>query len=184
MKPVSYTHLDVYKRQLLGKEVRRRMLIPIFQEHNDKIEKLVGKEYAKVTLGRYQTCISHTKEFLKWKYEVSDIGIKKIDYAFLNDFEYYLRTEKSCNNNSAVKYLKTSEKSSGFVWRMVGWIVFEKTCKKAPKASVQQGFHCSCFARNENIAIGQMIFPLLSFTSSFIVLKISASYFTYCASTP
>ena len=30
----------------------------------------------------------------------------RIDYAFLNDFEFYLRTEKSCNNNSAVKYLK------------------------------------------------------------------------------
>ncbi|MBV6881888.1 hypothetical protein KVY03_18845, partial [Epilithonimonas sp. FP105] len=25
--------------------------------------------------------------------------------------------------------------------------------KKAPEASVQQGFHCSCFARNENLAI-------------------------------
>ena len=55
---------------------------------------------------QYQTCMSHTKEFLKWKFKVSDIDIKKIDYAFLNDFEFYLRTEKSCNNNSAVKYLK------------------------------------------------------------------------------
>ncbi|MEG2310311.1 hypothetical protein, partial [Chryseobacterium sp.] len=25
--------------------------------------------------------------------------------------------------------------------------------KKAPEASVQQGFHCPCFARNENLAI-------------------------------
>lgn len=82
------------------------MLIPIFGDHNNKIEKLVGKEFAKGTLGRYQTCISHTKEFLKWKIKSSDIDIKKIDYAFLNDFEFYLRTKKSCNNNSAVKYLK------------------------------------------------------------------------------
>ena len=97
---------ETLKNKLLGVEIKKRMLMPIFQDHNDKMEKLVGKEYAKGTLGRYQTCMSHTKEFLKWKFKVSDIDIKKIDYAFLNDFEFYLRTEKSCNNNSAVKYLK------------------------------------------------------------------------------
>lgn len=94
------------KNKLLGTEIKSRMLIPIFQDHNDRMEKLVGKEFAIGTLGRYKTCMSHTKAFLKWKFKVSDIDIKKIDYAFLNDFEFYLRTEKSCNNNSAVKYLK------------------------------------------------------------------------------
>ncbi|HCN12190.1 MAG TPA: recombinase [Chryseobacterium sp.] len=97
---------ETLKSKLLGTEIKKRMLIPIFQDHNNRMEKLVGKEFAKGTLGRYQTCISHTKEFLKWKFNISDIDIKKIDYAFLNDFEFYLRTEKSCNNNSAVKYLK------------------------------------------------------------------------------
>ena len=106
MKDKGHITCELLKNKLLGKEVRRRMLILIFQDHNDKMEKLVGKEYAKGTLGRYQTCISHAKEFLKWKFKISDIDIKKIDYAFLNDFEFYLRTEKSCNNNSAVKYLK------------------------------------------------------------------------------
>ncbi len=97
---------ETLKNKLLGTEIKKRMLIPIFQDHNNRMEKLVGKEFAKGTLGRYQTCINHTKEFLKWKFNISDIDIKKIDYAFLNDFEFYLRTEKSCNNNSAVKYLK------------------------------------------------------------------------------
>ena len=32
-------------------------------------------------------------------------------------------------------------------------IISEKAQQKAPEASVQQGFHCSCFARNENLAI-------------------------------
>ncbi len=92
--------------KLLGTEKRARMLVPIFLDHNDKMEKLVGKQFAAGTLGRYRTCLSHTQEFLKWKYKTPDIDIKKIDFAFLNDFEFFLRTEKSCNNNSAVKYLK------------------------------------------------------------------------------
>ena len=65
----------------------------------------VGKEFAKGTLTRYKTCLSHTKEFLEWKYNISDIDIRNINYAFLNDFEFFLRTEKSCTNNTAVKYI-------------------------------------------------------------------------------
>lgn len=97
---------EILKNKLLGTEQKSRLLIPIFQDHNDRMEKLIGKEFAKGTLTRYKTCISHTKEFLKWKYNFTDINIIKVDYAFLNDFEFFLRTEKSCNNNSAVKYIK------------------------------------------------------------------------------
>ena len=97
---------EVLKNKLLGRGELSRTLIPVFQDHNDRMEKLVGKEFAPGTLIRYKTTLKHTKEFLKWKYNISDIDIKKIDYAFLNDFELFLRIEKSCNNNSAVKYIK------------------------------------------------------------------------------
>ncbi len=106
MKDNSFITTELLKNELLGKEIKKRTFIPIFKDHNSRMEALVGKEYAKGTLTRYNTCLSHTQEFLKWKFNTSDIDIKKIDYAFLNDFEFYLRTEKSCNNNSAVKYLK------------------------------------------------------------------------------
>ena len=97
---------EVLKNKLMGRGELSRTLIPVFQDHNDRMEKLVGKEFAPGTLIRYKTTLKHTKEFLKWKYNISDIDIKKIDYGFLNDFEFFLRTEKSCNNNSAVKYIK------------------------------------------------------------------------------
>lgn len=94
------------KNKLLGKGERTRMLIPIFEDHNNRMEKLIDKEFAQGTLTRYKTCLKHTKAFLKWKFNISDIDIQKIDYAFLNDFELFLRTERDCNNNSAVKYIK------------------------------------------------------------------------------
>lgn len=106
MKDGEHITTEVLKNRLTGKEATGRMLIGIFKDHNNRMEKLVGKEFAPGTLGRYRTCLKHTLEFLKWKYRISDIDIKKIDYAFLNDFEFFLRTEKACNNNSAVKYLK------------------------------------------------------------------------------
>lgn len=105
MKDKSKVTTETLKNKLLGKGEVTRTLISIFEDHNERMDKLVGKEFAKGTLTRYKTCLKHTKEFLKWKYSISDIDIKEIDYAFLNDFEFYLRTEKSCGNNSAVKYI-------------------------------------------------------------------------------
>ena len=34
------------------------------------------------------------------------IDIKKVDHAFLMEYEFYLRSERKCANNSAVKYIK------------------------------------------------------------------------------
>ena len=42
-------------------------------------------------------------------------------------------------------------------------IMSEKAQQKAPEASVQQGFHCSCFARNENLVIICCAFFAVSF---------------------
>ena len=95
-----------FKSKLLGLDEKQRMLIPIFKDHNKKIEELVGKEYAPGTLERYKTSLKHTIDFLEWKYKVSDIDILKINHAFITEYEFYLRSVRNCNNNTAVKYIK------------------------------------------------------------------------------
>ncbi len=98
------------KKELFGIAETKRMLIPIFQDHNNRIKELVGKEYAPGTLERYKTSLSHTIEFLEWKYKISDIEINKIDYAFVTDYEFFLRSVRNCANNTAVKYIKNFNK--------------------------------------------------------------------------
>ena len=98
------------KLKLLGSNERARMLVPIFQDHNNKIKELIGKEYAAGTLERYTTSLKHTIEFLEWKYKVSDVDIKQIDHAFITDYEFYLRSVRNCSNNTAVKYIKNFNK--------------------------------------------------------------------------
>ena len=102
--------IEVFKNILNGTHERKRFLIPIFQEHNNKIKELLGIEYAPGTLERYETSLKHTKNFLIWKYNISDINIDKIDHAFITDYEFYLRTVKKCANNTAVKYIKNFNK--------------------------------------------------------------------------
>jgi site-specific recombinase XerD len=108
-KDISITSENL-KNELFGLSETKRMLVPIFQDHNNKIKELVGKEYAPGTLQRYKTSLSHTVDFLKWKYNVDDIDINRIDYAFIADYEFYLRSVRNCANNTTVKYIKNFHK--------------------------------------------------------------------------
>ena len=103
-------NLETLKNMLLGTKERQRLIIPIFEEHNNKIKELLGIEYAPGTYERYQTSLKHTKDFLNWKYSISDIDITKIDHAFITDYEFYLRSVRKCANNTAVKYIKNFNK--------------------------------------------------------------------------
>lgn len=102
--------LENFKSRLTGTHERERMIIPIYQSHNDKIKDLIGNGYAYGTLERFNISLKHLQEFILWKYNMSDISINKIDYAFVTEFEFYLRSVKKCNNNTAVKYVRNFRK--------------------------------------------------------------------------
>src|SRR5690606_25652530 len=98
------------KNELFGKNETKRMLIPIFQDHNNKIKELIDKEYTLATLKRYKTSLKHTIDFMQWKYNISDIDIIKIDHVFITDYEFWLRSVRNCANNTAIKYIKNFKK--------------------------------------------------------------------------
>jgi len=94
------------KNKLSGRgEEKPHMLLQIFTEHNSQMHQLIKTgEYAKGTHTHFETTHKHVQSFLKWKFSTSDIAVKKVDYAFINDFEYYLKSE-ICAHNTAMKYL-------------------------------------------------------------------------------
>ncbi|MEJ7770038.1 MAG: phage integrase SAM-like domain-containing protein [Chitinophagaceae bacterium] len=95
--------VEELKSELTGKRGNSKLVIEIFREHNERINALVGQEYAPGTLQRYQTSLKHTVNFLKWKYNVSDISITEINHEFIASYDFYLRSVCKCANNSAVK---------------------------------------------------------------------------------
>lgn len=94
------------RNKILGIDKRSHMLIGIFQQHNDEIKTLIGKDYAAATHVRYETSLKHTADFLKWKYKVSDIDIRKIDHEFITSYEFYLKSVCNCCQNTTSKYIK------------------------------------------------------------------------------
>jgi site-specific recombinase XerD len=115
------------KNSYLGIGEKERMLIKIFKTHNNQIEKLVGKEYALNTLKRYETTLNHIKFFLVSSFNIDDIPIKQINHQFLTDFEFYLKSERNCNHNSTMRYLKSLKKIIGIALAN-NWLAMDPFC--------------------------------------------------------
>lgn len=101
---------DNIRSILLGASDENQFLLKVFRKHNDKMASLVGIEYAAGTLERYETSFSHTQAFIKWKYGKDDIEIRKLDYEFITDYEYWFKSVRKCSHNTAIKYLGNMKK--------------------------------------------------------------------------
>jgi site-specific recombinase XerD len=127
-------NIQNFKEKWLGIKEKPVMLVDVFLEHNRKMKLLVGKEYAHLTYIRYETTLAHTKKFLLYKYGTEDIDVKKLDYNFINEFAFWLKAIRNCNQNSTIKYLSNFKKivnfclQSGFIMRnpFVGFKLVKK----------------------------------------------------------
>jgi site-specific recombinase XerD len=95
---------------LFGKTDDRKFILEIFKNENDKMKSLEGKDFAKGTIQRYETSLSHTREFIKWKYNLEDLELRKLDYEFIKEYDYWLKTVRNCSQNTASKYLGNFKK--------------------------------------------------------------------------
>lgn len=104
-----FTSLDV-KNLYLGKGEKLKMLLEVFDEHNQQMKKLIGIEFALGTYKRYHTTRNHVAEFVKSEFRKADITVRDVDLKFIKAFEYFLKTTKECNHNSALKYINNFKK--------------------------------------------------------------------------
>lgn len=95
---------------LTGKDKGARFILEVFEDHNKKMEALVGNEFAPGTLERYKTSLEHTRSFIKWKYQKQDIELKKLDYEFIAEYSFWFKSIRKCSHNTTVKYLSNFKK--------------------------------------------------------------------------
>lgn len=96
--------------KIQGKKEKRRTILQIFSEHNIKAKQLAGIDFSEGTVQRYETSYMHTQNFIRWKYNREDFPLDQLNHQFINDYEFYLKTERKCNHNSSTKYLKNFKK--------------------------------------------------------------------------
>jgi site-specific recombinase XerD len=98
------------KLQYSGEEPDRKMLLEVFDQHNADLAKLVGKDFVKATLTKYNTVRSRVSGFIKDKFQKDDIYLDQIDFAFVSGFEMYLKTKCKIEHNTAMRYIKNLKK--------------------------------------------------------------------------
>jgi len=96
----------------LGKTTEKKStVLQEFQLHNDQMLALVEKEeYAIGTHERYKISKNHVREFMFYKYGVEDMEFNELNFEFVKDYEFYLKTVKNISNNTALKYITNFKK--------------------------------------------------------------------------
>ncbi|GAB6013048.1 site-specific integrase [Viscerimonas tarda] len=109
------------RNAFLGFQTHNETLLGLFTEHIKNLELQIGKGVGRDTLQKYQRTSTRLKDFMKYKFNVSDINIKEINHSFLCDFEIYLKTIHSCKQNTTVQFMQRlrtiilTAKSNGWI---------------------------------------------------------------------
>ncbi len=101
---------EAVKNSYFGITEKSKTIVEVFEYHNQQMKSLIDKDYAPGTYERYCTALRHTKEFLEYKYRVSDFPVKQVNYEFITEFEYFLKVVRKCAHNTAIKYLTNFKK--------------------------------------------------------------------------
>ena len=105
MQTDGYVTAAKLKDAYLGIGVKQETMLKLFEQHNAEFAKKVGHSRAKGTFQRYITVCKHLREFIPHTYKREDIPLKELNLTFINDFEYFLRTEKKCRTNTVWGYM-------------------------------------------------------------------------------
>lgn len=89
----------IYK-QYKGEPIQKQVgIIEFYSSYLERLKKMIGKDFKESTWEKFNEILPAIKDFIFFKYQKKDINLNKLDYNFIEDFDYYLKTEK---NNSQV----------------------------------------------------------------------------------
>lgn len=99
--------MNQYKGVPIKKELK---LIEVYKLYLARIKKLINIEIKLVTYKKYEESLTHLNDFVKWKFNSSDIKLKDINPNFIIEYEYYLKTEKKLQLSTLNKAIQRFRK--------------------------------------------------------------------------
>lgn len=90
----------------MGITQREESLMKLYEQHLEDTKKLVGLSKADPTYRKYERMYRRVVEFMKKKYNITDIPLREIKYQFIVDLEFFLRTEYKYSQNTTYKCMK------------------------------------------------------------------------------
>ena len=94
------------KNIFLGLEEQEQTIISFFDKYNDQYKLKVGTTSTHRTYTRYLLTRERLAEFMKKRYNLSDMPINEMTVSFVDEFYLYIRNNTECNHNSSLKFLQ------------------------------------------------------------------------------
>lgn len=107
------TTAEQLKNKLLGlasETDEPLFLLQLFEKHNDDMSSLVGKSFSKAIYQKYKCVYSKLKNFIKTKYNLSDIKLVSLNHQFIVDFESYMRIYDNNGTNTVGRNMRLLKK--------------------------------------------------------------------------
>lgn len=94
LQGTDYTLDNIYNKYT-GVEIKKKeYVLSYYKQYLSKIRKLVALEIKDNTYNKFVYVGNHLEAFLKWKFKKTDLPLQELNLQFLDDFDYYLKTEK------------------------------------------------------------------------------------------
>lgn len=108
--PDTFDVDDIY-RKYKGEDVKTEItILGAYDLHNEKMKKLIGVDFNKLSWSRYLESRRKVAEFIKSKYKKSDVKLKQLDLKFIKDLEYYWKTEKKLRQATIYRSMQRVKK--------------------------------------------------------------------------
>lgn len=129
---------DIYK-QYKGESTQKQVgIAEYYSSYVDRLKKMIGKDFKESTWEKFNEILPAIKDYIFYKYQKKDISLNKLDYNFIEDFDYYLRTEKSNSQitiNKKIQRLKKAIKTA-IKQKLLDYNPFEEHKPKQAKTKI------------------------------------------------
>jgi site-specific recombinase XerD len=102
----SYVSAETVRNMFLGATSGQQTLLQLCDRHNSERKHLIGVSICLWNYGSYCRMRNYPADFLRKRYNVSDIPVREVDHSFICNFEAYLTENYRYAHNTLTHYLK------------------------------------------------------------------------------
>ena len=123
--PNEFNVDDIY-RKYKGEDYKEEItILGAYDLHNDKTEKLIGIYFNKLSWGRYVESRRKEALFISKFYKRKDVRLKDLDLKFIQDLEYFFKTELKLKQATVYRSIQRVKK-------IIQFSISENYLKKDP----------------------------------------------------
>mgnify|MGYP006190340613 FL=1 len=106
----EFTVDDIYTKFKGNTPKKELGVLEVYELFNIRIYKLIGRDLKKVKYKKYIESFVHLKSFIKAYFKANDIKLKDLKLNFLNEYEYFLKTQKGLEQSTINKAIQRFRK--------------------------------------------------------------------------